>query len=473
MKDEVNTFKSNLAMAFFAQIVSLSSSTLVSFLVPKFIGITDFSYWQMFAFYVTYINLSRLGIIDGLYLRLGGKKRNELDKSLLGTEWKVFSLFQLIVGIAIYAGIYFLDTNADRRFVLYWCCICLIIINSSNFLSYILQAINETKLYSISVCIFNLFWFIAVGCIYFLQVYTFKIIVLMYTVGQFVAWVYLVSKCKDIIFSSCKEIRYVIEDIGVNVKYGIGLMLALYINLLIIGSARFVVDLRWGIDAFGIFSFSLTLSNFFLRFISQTSMVLFPTMKRLDGSKQISTFEYMEEMLYIFLPVILFGYIPIRIFIGWWLPDYVTSANYLCYLLPVCILDGKMQLIYSTFFKVVRKEKILMFVNIISAVICFSLSLIGAYVIDDMVFVIVGINGSLFIRNMISKIFMERKLGYKHIGEVMKEIMLELLLILLFILVSTLFNYFSIVCFGLIYMFFLLINHKKIIHIIANRMKKN
>lgn len=467
MKDEVNTFKSNLAMAFFAQIVSLSSSTLVSFLVPKFIGITDFSYWQMFAFYVTYINLSRLGIIDGLYLRLGGKKRNELDKSLLGTEWKIFSLFQLTVGIVIYVSIYFSDMNADRRFVLYWCCICLIIINSSNFLSYILQAINETKLYSISVCIFNLFWFIAVGCIYFLQVYTFKIIVLMYAVGQFMAWGYLVSKCKDIIFSSWKEIKYIIEDVCINFKCGIGLMLALYINLLIIGSARFVVDLRWGIEAFGIFSFSLTLSNFFLRFISQTSMVLFPTMKRLDCSKQISTFEYMEEILYIFLPVILFGYIPIRMFIRWWLPDYVTSANYLCYLLPVCIFDGKMQLIYSTFFKVVRKEKILMFVNMISVVICFSLSLLGAYVIDNMSFVIVSINGALFIRNMISKIYMELNLGYKHIGVVMKEIILEFFLILLFILVSAMINDFSIVWFGSIYLFFLLINHKKITNIIT------
>lgn len=263
MKNELNTFRTNLIMAFLAQAVSLSSSVLVSFVVPKLIGIKEFSYWQMFIFYVTYINLSRLGIIDGLYLRLGGKNRDELDIRLLGTEWRVFSFFQIIVGVVIYIIVYFSNMSTDRRLVLYWCCICLIIINSSNYLSYVLQAINKTKIYSISVCIVNLFWFIAVGCIYFFHMYTYKVIVLMYTLGQFIAWGYLVYNCKDIVFAPNKEMGYVIEDIRNNVNCGIKLMLATYINILIIGSARFVIDMRWGVEAFGIFSFALTLSNFF------------------------------------------------------------------------------------------------------------------------------------------------------------------------------------------------------------------
>ena len=471
MKNELNAFRTNLIMAFLAQAVSLSSSVLVSFVVPKLIGIKEFSYWQMFIFYVTYINLSRLGIIDGLYLRLGGKNRNELDIGLLGTEWRVFSFFQIIVSVVIYTIVYFSNMSTDRRLVLYWCCICLIIINSSNYLSYVLQAINKTKIYSISVCIVNLFWFIAVGCIYFFHIYTYKIIVLMYTLGQFIAWGYLVYNCKDIVFAPNKEIRYVIEDIRNNVNCGIKLMLATYINILIIGSARFVIDMRWGVEAFGIFSFALTLSNFFLSFISQVSMVLFPALKKLDYNKQINTFEHMEDIFYVFLPMILFGYVPIKIFVSWWLPNYLPSVKYLCYLLPVCILDGKMQLIYSTYFKVIRKEKILMRVNVVSVVICFSLSLVGAYVIDDMIFIVAGINVAMFIRNMISKIYMELDLGNKTLGWVIKEIVLEILLIFVFIIVSVVFENFSIAWFSLFYLIFLMFNRKTIKRAMVNNIE--
>ena len=169
--------------------------------------------------------------------------------------------------------------------------------------------------------------------------------------------------------------------------------------------------------------------------------------------------------------MILFGYVPIKIFVSWWLPNYLPSVKYLCYLLPVCILDGKMQLIYSTYFKVIRKEKILMRVNVVSVVICFSLSLVGAYVIDDVIFIVAGINVAMFIRNMISKIYMELDLGNKTLGWVIKEIVLEILLIFVFIIVSVVFENFSIAWFSLFYLIFLMFNRKTIKRAMVNNIE--
>jgi hypothetical protein len=83
MKCKESNFLKNVFYALGAQVISLTASILVSFIVPKLIDVSNYAFWQLFLFYVTYINISRLGYIDGLYLRLGGKKYDELDHNKL------------------------------------------------------------------------------------------------------------------------------------------------------------------------------------------------------------------------------------------------------------------------------------------------------------------------------------------------------------------------------------------------------
>lgn len=65
-------------------------------------------------------------------------------------------------------------------------------------------------------------------------------------------------------------------------KCGMALLISMYASMLVTGSARLVVDNYWGIEAFGYFSFSMSLTTFLLKFISQISMVLFPAIRRIQ-----------------------------------------------------------------------------------------------------------------------------------------------------------------------------------------------
>lgn len=71
-------FLSNLKFAFTAQLVSLTLSILLSLVAPKILGVEMYSFWQLFIFYTTYVNIFHFGISDGLYLRLGGKSISRL-----------------------------------------------------------------------------------------------------------------------------------------------------------------------------------------------------------------------------------------------------------------------------------------------------------------------------------------------------------------------------------------------------------
>ena len=88
-------FKNNIIYAFLAQGISLCVSLLISLVVPKFLSIEDFAYWQLFIFYTNYVSISQLGIVDGLYLKLGGSNFEELDYVKIGSIYKGFALWQI------------------------------------------------------------------------------------------------------------------------------------------------------------------------------------------------------------------------------------------------------------------------------------------------------------------------------------------------------------------------------------------
>lgn len=58
-------------------------SALSTLVIPRFIGITEYGYWQLYMFYVSYVGIFHLGWNDGIYLRYGGKQYDSLDKETL------------------------------------------------------------------------------------------------------------------------------------------------------------------------------------------------------------------------------------------------------------------------------------------------------------------------------------------------------------------------------------------------------
>lgn len=60
---------SNVMYALMAQGISLILSVLMALIVPKIMGIEEFSYWQLFLFYSGYSGFFHFGLNDGIYLR--------------------------------------------------------------------------------------------------------------------------------------------------------------------------------------------------------------------------------------------------------------------------------------------------------------------------------------------------------------------------------------------------------------------
>jgi len=230
-----------------------------------------------------------------------------------------------------------------------------------------------------------------------------------------------------------KSLRITLES----AKIGIKLTISSVSSLLILGVGRFIVDKAWGIESFSKFSLALSLTNFFLLFISQVSIVLFPALRRVDAEVSKKIYNKFNLYLDALLPIIYVLYIPIKIILEKWLPQYSQSLSYLAILLPICIFDGKTQMLNNTYFKVLRKENTLLKINLFSMAISIILSLISVFVLKDINLVIIGILIAVCMRSILGEIILSKEMK---LPVNIKQLFYNIIFSALFIIYSLIFS---------------------------------
>lgn len=429
----------NLKFAIGAESLQLFQSILMALIVPKLLGVEQFGFWQLFIFYTSYGGFFHLGLLDGIYLKIGGKKKEEVNFSSIASQLKVLIIWLLIILTpAIVYG--FLNNNHDRKIVIISSCIYIILYNLISYHSYILQCINEIKAYSLGRCmdmlificglillIFgNINYFFPYICVYFISKIS---ILLYYSFNLKSLWSYFTKKVTKNVF----------EEIMDNIKIGFNLLASNIAGMMILGFGRWMVDTEWGIKAFSKVSFSLIFVNFFLMFVQQASMVLFPELRR-RNEKQVETFYYrMTNVIKYSMPIVLLSFLPFALVISLWFSEYSDSITYLKFLLPLCCFETKMQLIYNTIFKVKRMEKKLLLCNFISLSISIGIILISIYLIGTITSVVMCMLIAIFVRSIIAEYIIEKNIS-NNTKIIFMDIIPEVLFVAVFIFLLSVFS---------------------------------
>lgn len=421
--------RDNFSFAFLAQGISLLVSVVTNLILPKILGTEDFSYWQLFIFYATYIPCLAFGINDGVYLRYGGEARESLNVKAAKSQYVFGFIYQTVISISIGIISVACITDSRRKVVVLLVLLYFIIYTCHNFLGYIFQAINETNQYSKSI-IFNRTFYLSVQII-LLVIGHADVFVLIpfYIIAMGLALFYLVVRIRPLFRSIPIDVKYGCSEAWISIKTGISLMISNLCAMLVTGVGRQIVDMRWGILAFGKVSFSLTLINFALTFIQQISMVLFPALRRLKNEELKSFYKKISIVLFMLLPAIYVVYLPAQYVLKLWLPNYSQSIKYLAIILPICFFDSKMNLIGNTFFKVLNKQVALLKVNIITIALSGLWGLISAFVFNNMTFVVVGMVVAIMFRSVFADLVLGKLIGVNNIKYEVLDIILGILFI--------------------------------------------
>ena len=207
MKRGIKNIIYNVSYAFFAQGISLCLSLMLSFILPKVLGVAEFGYWQLYMFYSLYTMIFQLGLADGIYLRIGGKKYEEINLSILKSQYIILMMFQVIFGIIILSLGFIIDIGSNRKIVLICLAITIIVMNSNLYFGYIFQSVNKTKWFSTSIFIEKFFSIILAIVLIVIKCKKFEYYIYVIVFSKVCAFIYCLYMARNIISARTVELK--------------------------------------------------------------------------------------------------------------------------------------------------------------------------------------------------------------------------------------------------------------------------
>ena len=453
MNTKLRNILENITYTFTANILTMLISIIMTLILPKFLGVTDYSYYQLYIFFISYVGFFHFGWIDGIYLKIGGMEYNDLEKSNYVTQFWMLNLLEIIIAAIISIFALFTIKNIDKSFVLISTSVCGVITILRTYLLFILQSTNRIKEYAKYTRVDRFIYFALVIVFLFLGFKNYKIILYIDIFSKLVALVLCANKMKDIVFGKLNISKNTLLEIFGNISVGIKLMLANIASTLIIGVVRFGIQKNWDIETFGKISLTLNISNLLMTFINAVAVIMFPLLRREEESNLPKIYVILRNTLMIFLYMMLIFYYPIKLILSTWLPQYADSLRYMALLFPICIYESKMSMLINTYLKSFRKEKSMLIINTISLILSLILTISSVFILNNLTLAILSIVFLLGFRCVIGELVLTKIMNIL----IYKDIILETVLTAIFIISSWFINnmFCSIIytCFYLIYVF--------------------
>lgn len=467
MNLKIKSVAMSIGHAVMANGISLIISAILTMLVPKLLATEQYGYWQLYIFFTSYIGFFHFGLQDGMYLRYGGAKYEQLDKRLMHSQFSLLVVFEAVIAalFIIYSLVFERDMN--KKIVLCGFAFSIILFLPNAHLQYVLQMTYRVKEYTRSIMLEKIIYGVTTIAILFFGGQSFIWIILADLVGKLVSLIYIVLTCKDIVFSSGIVLSANLQEAWLNIRVGIKLLSANIAAMMIVGITRFAIENKWDIVVFAKVSLAFSLASFILVFLSAVGQVLFPIFKRTDSSGLPNMYNGINRFVTIIalsFPII---YQPIMHIISIWLPQYKESLSYFLILIPMCVFESKNAILINTFFKTLRLESTMLKINGVVAIFSLISVFITVYLIESLVVSVVMVTVLTGIKCIISEIILGKALGVRSVPLILVEVCMTLA----FVLINYFFvNVIAFVGYGVLIIVLFLLNKKEFKSIIKNEL---
>lgn len=435
---KVEKILKNINYTVSANFLVLSISVLLNLFVPKFIGVKQYSYWQLYVFYSSYVGFFHLGWLDGIYLKNGGKEYTDLDHPSLGSQFWYLFLFELLLSGAIVVNVLIFSHSPIKRSVLLLTAVVSIVRNLNSFILCIFQSTNRIKEYAKLSRNDRYIYIVLLVMYLLLGGNDFFILILLDIISRVINLIWGLFRVKDLILRKLLDLKLVLYEIIDNIRIGSNLMLGNIAAMLIIGVSRLLVEYKWSVETFGKLSLTLSISNMLMTFINAVGVVMFPMLRR-TNPKNLSNLYINIRNLFVpctFLVLIFFQ--PIKIFLEVWLPSYKQSLLFMGILFPMVIYEGRMSLLVTTFLKTIRQEKTILVSNVIALIFSVVFSIIATIFLNNLFLTVGIIMISICLRCIIAESLLSKILDLHLSGSLYTELFLTILFVSSNLLFNTL-----------------------------------
>lgn len=422
----------NVSYTFLSNIISLFISTIVTFVVPKSLGVEQYGYFQLYLFYINYTGFLHFGWADGVFLRYGGEYYDNLNKKQFSGQFWLYSSIEMIIGITICVVGYTITSPHDKAVVVALTGISVLFLLPRTLLQYVLQCTNRIKEYATLTVADKAIYITVVLIVLCFGAKSYVPMIIAELLGKTCALVYGIYQCREIIITKPVGLSEAIKEAWANISVGIKLMFANIASMLIIGFVRLSIENQWDVTTFGKVSLTMSVSNLLMVFIRAVALVMFPMLRRTNSDKLSSIYNTMRTCLMIPLLGMLVCYYPAKVILSAWLPQYADSLVYMALLFPMCVFESKMSMLIETYMKTLRKEKWLLLVNVTTVSLSVITTLITTYWLHNLDLAVASIVFLLAFRCVFAELLLSTVLDVN----VKMDIALELALTVIFIVAS-------------------------------------
>jgi O-antigen/teichoic acid export membrane protein len=462
----MNSFFRNVSFTFVSNLICTFISVLVTFILPRGISVENYGYYQLYFFYVTYTGFLHFGWADGLYLRYAGAYYKELDKGLFGSQFKLYSIIEFLFGLVVCSLAPFFVQGEQRTLVFVLIGISIAVNLPKTYLQYLLQGTNRIKEYAIQTTLERTVFCLVIVAIVCFGKNSFVLAITADILGKFIALVYEIIQCRELLQSRFSISHKLIKEILVNINVGIKLMLANIASHLILGTVRWSIEQKWNVSVFGKISLTMSVSHIMMIFIRSVSMVMLPALRRIDEKKYSVIYNDIKVVLFALMFGGLFIYYPLNIFLTYWLPEYSDCLRYMAILFPLCIFEGKLSVLVEMYLKTMRLEKKILLSNITTLIFSVIVTFVSIFVLESLSLAVLGMLIIFAFRTTLGEYLLSKHLNI----DFYRNIAVELLLVATFIcsswFVEGLKGCFA---YGFAYAIFLLLFRKRIIRVVKER----
>lgn len=424
----IKQMKKGVVMSVAAQVISLTVSLVLNLIVPRFIDEYQYAYWQTYLLYISYVGILHFGILDGIVLRYSQYDYEELNKPLIRSQFVTILIVDALITIALIctASVF---SGKTTRSIVFLVAIGIITRNIFTYTSYTFQITNRINKYAILVIGQRLFYGVGILTLLACGIRHFSLLCAI-DLGADVFGILLGSRFnKGLYFGNLPQLKEIIREAKTNFSTGILLLIANWASNLLIGSAKMVVQWRWDALVFGKISFAFSVSNLFMTFVTAISVVLFPSLKRMNQEELPAVYKKIRGVISPLLFSILLLYFPGCVLLRAWLPKYTESLKYLGILLPIIVFASKVSLLTNNYLKAYRKEYIMLKINVFSIVVGIFAYFVCANVLNSIAVLLVAIVAVNMMRSILSEIVVTKTISVKFNREIIIEVVMTSLFI--------------------------------------------
>ncbi|MEG1796293.1 oligosaccharide flippase family protein [Clostridium sp.] len=340
-----------------ANLISLISGLIITFVIPKMLSIEEYAYFRVFTFYLGYVGVFHFGFNDGIYINYGKYDYDTLPREKFRTYFKFLTIFQSIVAIVVFIVGAALTKDNTRILIYLFLSINIILVNLIGYFEFISQFVRRFAVYSFNLVLSKILYIVGVIGFIFINNNSGMYFMMLQTIVNLIILYIYIRKYKGIVHGKSYSIKELKDDIKHNISLGLFIMLGNFVTIIIIGIDRIFIDKFFSVQDFAMYSFAVSLLSMFYLILNAITTVVYPYLTRSEGKDKAKVYEIMKTTIFVLVGFCLSGYFIFDIIVRSYIPQYSEALKITAIIFPTILLSGEINIVTQNFYKTLKLQK--------------------------------------------------------------------------------------------------------------------